>query len=315
MKSIKHFDFYELDEIAQVVSDNPGLRLNKNLLVIDSSWQYFNPSRYGMRIEGSASVEFIFFRSLLGGVGVKYNSPFIRDEDKIFFVDKNLFNIPCSEVVGSTIFHEINSVFHPLSFNKTIFMNYFKDQRSNSGFYINMLFELINSNYSTQKNQHTKAFLHIYRAYEHLAYSFPLIFVSTSKSYEGSYSKLKKYFKDGGDSELAFGKSFISDNVDKLMLDSIITINDSSGYVEKVLLKLSINNFITFDNGVISFPLQLVWDMVIEVRNKYFHHLAGMGSSFNSQLLVDSDEFFKYINKPALTLLAAIYFSILTKRL
>ncbi|MDK2376217.1 hypothetical protein [Serratia fonticola] len=302
MKIIKHFEFYEVDEI-------------QSNMIFNSSWVFFNPQRYGLRIDNNSSAEFILLRVLLGGVYVKYKSPYISNEKQLFLLHENLFKIPCVNVSNKTLMHEIIGTFTPYSFNKKVLNDYFLSQRSNSNFYINMLFEVVNSIYDSKRGQHTKSFLHIYRAFEHLAYSFPLIFVSTASSYEKSYGKLKKYFQDGGDSELAFGRQFIDDNIDSNMLESVVVIEKNCQYISKVFRQLSISDSINFETNKISFPLKLVWDMVIEIRNRYFHHLTGMGNSFNSQLLIDADEFFKVIVPSATTLLSSIYFSILTKRL
>ncbi|WP_284603307.1 hypothetical protein [Dickeya dadantii] len=300
MKTIKHFDYFEIDTVSNFESHE---------------WNFFNPNRYGMRIDDNSSVEYVFFRVLIGGVACKYNSPYIDEKRKTFFFDKNLYKNPISSVKAKTLLSELYSIMYPLDFNKKYFMDYFKQQRSNSGFYMNLLLEFSNAIHSMNQNHHTKAFIHIYRAYEHLAYSFPLVFVATATSYERSYQTLKQYFKDGGDSELKFGKQFMMDNVDSLMLDSIVKIDNNDGYFGKVVSKLSSNNAFDITPSYVSFPLKATWDMVIEIRNRYFHYLAGMGNSFGSEFFFDSDEFFRLINKPALNLLASMYFSILTKKL
>ncbi|KHS99960.1 hypothetical protein ACI51Z_13445 [Pectobacterium carotovorum] len=300
MKTIKHFDYFEVDATSKF----------KN-----ADWDLFNPDRYGMRINNNSPVEYIFFRSLIGGLACKYNSPYIKERNKFFLFDENLYKNPISSVKGKTLLSELYNVIYPLDFNNKSFMSYFNEQRSNSGFYINLLLEFSNAIYSMNFNHHTKAFIHIYRAYEHLAYSFPLVFVSTAKSYERSYGKLKQYFKDGGDSELQFGKQFVMDNVDSLMLDSIVQVIDKKSYLSNVVNRLSSKNAFTISPGIVSFPLKTTWDMVVEIRNRFFHNLTGMGNSFDSQLIIDSDEFFRLINKPSLILLSSIYFSILTKKL
>jgi len=210
-----------------------------------------------------------------------------------------------------------HDLFSTVGYKKVKLDKCFRDNRSNTLFYINVLLEITNAIQLNSQKRYTQSFLHIYRAFEHIAYSFPLLYLQTQTSYSSTYNTLREYFKDGGNSELAFCKQFVGKLLDASVLASTIDINFTENKVEnkKVLnlLKVS-NNFVTSTYDV-SIKYEDVWDLVVQCRNQYFHHLSGMSNSISSQAMVDSDSFFKSINDIALQLFSTLYLSLLLNRM
>ena len=83
-----------------------------------------------------------------------------------------------------------------------------KHYTSNSKFYDSLLNEILHFYYYHNKKSDFSAYIHLYRAYEYVSYTFPLIFVSNSINYENSYKELQKFFSGKGE-ELAFFRVFL----------------------------------------------------------------------------------------------------------
>ncbi|WP_461606901.1 hypothetical protein [Aeromonas rivipollensis] len=278
---------------------------------IGYEWSFYNHKRFGLRIKNACSVEYIFLRLLSGGVVIENGEDF-------FISDKNYFSNPISTATGSTsLLSNFIFIFGSGKLSPKDIVNVFNDNLSNSSFYKNLCLELAQLLLSENKRNFTKAFIHLYRLFESISFTFPLYYVKKEKTYNGAYSTLKSYFDDGGKSELAFCKSFIEKNVDSAILDAtqpIVFTNNKSGNI-KVLKKLKIGNHIDFSSSDPIIETKFVWDLIIESRNRYFHNLSGMGNSFTSGDIPEPDAFFQGLLPLGLHLLSSIYLSIIYHRL
>ncbi|MDQ2194797.1 MULTISPECIES: hypothetical protein [unclassified Vibrio] len=272
----------------------------------------FNKDRYNLTFSQVSSVEQCLLRVLTGGVSIEN-----RNANYEFSVIDNYFYNPIKDVSDKTLMYLWHDMFSDEGFSKKKLNECFHRNRSNSGFYVNVLLEITNALQSKSQSRDTQAFLYIYRAFEHIAYSFPLMYLQNEVSYSKTYDTLKKYFSDGGNSELAFCKQFIEKLLDSSLLDSTINIEFERNTVENVkvlnLLKVS-NKFVPSTYGT-SIKYRDVWDLVVECRNRYFHHLSGMSNSISSEIMIDSDSFFRTINTIALQLFSTIYLYLLLNRM
>ena len=57
----------------------------------------------------------------------------------------------------------------------------------NKIFYDNLNNEFLNFHYNTYKNNHTVAFLHLYRILEYTSYTFPLLYAVSTKDFSNSF--------------------------------------------------------------------------------------------------------------------------------
>ncbi|ELE7615386.1 hypothetical protein RB978_004279 [Vibrio vulnificus] len=294
MMKIKHYTFSD-----SIYFDKHGLGDKSNL-------------KSYLGLTTNSSVELCIIRLLMGGVSVSNNV-----SGDSFETENNYFLNPVDTRSSRSIISDYKRVFDFSLLGCEDIVECLNMNRTNSSFFINILFELSHALNDAKKGSHVQSFLHIYRAYEHISYSFPLIYLSTEVSYANTYKSLKDYFSDGGDSELKFCKQFIGKILPESILASTldVTFTNNKSENEKVLKRLSVGNSFEFNSFSVKIEFQYVWDLVVELRNKYFHHLSGMSNSISSQQLACPNSFFKEINTLALQLFAVIYLNIVQSRI
>lgn len=204
--------------------------------------------------------------------------------------------------------------------------NYYKYciNRGNKIFFDNLLLEFCNYFYQTKRENHSTAFLHLYRATELISFCFPLHFASKSKSYKSTYNSLKEFFTKT-DGELSFFKQFVNNHLFKgnsiLDIDLDIHIKQSNSLLQEqyfnAIKKLcDKNNNITVKhttpNSKISISRRGLTCLIMDLRNRYFHLLSGdFNDNFSSSELAEVDLFYKNVNKNIINWLSLIYIEIL----
>lgn len=277
---------------------------------ISYEWSYYNRPIFNLRISNTCSIEYIFLRLLSGGI-------VIDDGRNIFLSKENYFSNPISLTGAGSLLSNFKFIFGSEKLRAEDIINALLENRSNSVFYKNLCIELAQLLTSMRSGSFTKAFLHLYRSFESISFTFPLYYVKREGTYSGAYSRLKSYFDNGGQSELHFCKSFINKYVDSTILDAMQVIKFDSNKTAniKTLKKLTFASDIDFSSSDPMIATKYVWDLIVESRNRYFHNLSGMGNSFTSSHLPDPDSYFKELIPIGLHLLSNIYLSIISYRL
>lgn len=270
-----------------------------------------NPDRFGLRLGVGSTAEFCLLRLVLGSVIVENTAT-----KAVFESTVNYSLNPLASTAGRSLISLFHDAF-PAAFKRNDLLACLNKNRSNTSFYLNILFELSHTLICTGNERHTQAFIHLYRVYEHIAYTFPLLYLRKETSYGKTYNTLKEYFADGGDSEIAFCRQFIEKSLNDVVLASPITIDfrDDSEVNMNVINRLAVSNKLVSTTYAVSVCYRDVWDLIIEIRNKYFHHLSGRSNSIDSQQLVNPDSFFECINRIGLQLFSTLYLSIVTSRM
>ncbi len=196
-----------------------------------------------------------------------------------------------------------------------------KNQAKNLNLYKELFHEFASYFYESKMGQFTKAFLHLYRIIEFSAYSFPIVWASKTNDYEGTFRKLREYFSDPRRGELGVFKIFICDFLDSTFLKSQLTLNVLSLHPDwQIRYYNSLLKAITSIKGVpvsstphsqIAIEAEIMLDLAITIRNKYFHFLSGDKNNFDSEDIPDSNEFFAIINEPLANWLAIILFELI----
>ena len=173
-----------------------------------------------------------------------------------------------------------------LVYLNTLFGN--KKLNSNNSYYERIYYELIKCLIAYFDKDFVKSFIYLYRIIESSSFSIPMIYASKSKSYDSSFEILKKYFtKDGG--ELSLFKTYIkSRKEDETIFKYTIDINLSdyteitgdSEYQKHIFATLkSAANKSDLESeeeyNKLSFKFEGCLDLIVNVRNKYFHLLSG----------------------------------------
>lgn len=163
------------------------------------------------------------------------------------------------------------------------------------------------------------SFLHIYRILERISYIFPLIYVSNSHNYVGTFNKVKNYFTKP-DSELGFFRIFLKDFMENDVVfqsgtaDFVFShTNLSVNEVQFKLLKRYFGNKISSEvpNSSISIKYADLLDLIVELRNRYFHFKSAEVPNINQKEIIDEDVFFAIMNDTFLNWIAYIFFKII----
>ena len=117
---------------------------------------------------------------------------------------------------------------------------------SNRNFYDDLLNEVLDFYYYQSRESYFSAFIHLYRIYEYISYTFPLIFITKSVNYSESYKELQSFFSGKGE-ELAFFRVFMQKT---FLLDDYIY---SELYKESYEISLSKSGVNLFKNELNTF--------------------------------------------------------------
>lgn len=184
--------------------------------------------------------------------------------------------------------------------------DHLNSQRVNHALFHQLLSEIAKSMLNQRLGRHLAAFVHSYRAIENLSYAFPLFYCRYSKEYSKVYAQLREFFKGG---ELDFCSNFYS----RLICDDGLEQSQSSIEFEGVYqsefakhLTSQINwtvdkkgtkALVEISPNVIGLRLRDNFDLIVNIRNSYFHHLSGSSKNSSSKDIKDPDSFFKPINE------------------
>jgi len=237
----------------------------------------------------------------------------------------------------------LNNIIHLLS-NKTSFIKlqkYLEDLNledlneliidrkisfRNKAFYDNLANEFFNFYYFTYKENHTIAYLHLYRILEYISYTFPLLYSLKTKDFSKSFDSLRTLFsgeKDKG--ELKVFKDFIVEifskekNYERMTID-INIISNSDEYNEKIFKTLKnicskdiFDSTYEVENSKLSVKFTEFSSFIITIRNRFFHLKNSQASNIHSIDIIDSEHFFSLINKKCAYFISLLTFEIIAK--
>lgn len=194
----------------------------------------------------------------------------------------------------------------------------------NNRFYRELLFEFYNYFYQKHYGNNTAAFLHLYRVLESAAYIIPIIWSSKAQSYEGTFQLLSKYFGDPRVGELGALRKFLLDFFDaenspasiynvhtRLQITSLYP-DWQSRYFETISENINSDDiYSSTPYTEIDIKFGGLTELMIKVRNKYFHFLSGKDYRITSDDVPDPDEFFGIFNEYIANWLSIILFQAL----
>ena len=199
---------------------------------------------------------------------------------------------------------------------KRLISDYINSQRPNHALFSPLLNEISRAIINNKNDRGLSAFVHIYRAVESSSYSFPLFYCRYEREYIKVFSQLKEFFKGG---ELDFCNNFFQHLLGKDGLKGIpMRINFSGPYaVELADCMTSISWIVDKKNNIssissisptaVEIKFEHCFDLIIRIRNVFFHQLSGSNSSISSSKVKDADKFFEPINEVGLQVLAYMY--------
>lgn len=156
-----------------------------------------------------------------------------------------------------------------------------------------------------------EAFVHIYRSLEFMSYSFPLIYASKSMNYRGSYENLKKFMSGDSEGELKFFKTFLGELFKGNLLFEyefdVFFLDGNESKIKAELQQVLHNISYTFEGNTMTVKFANVIDLLVTLRNRYFHMLVGKGTYNFHDVTYDKRDIFRAINPVFINFLAMIY--------
>ncbi|ENV71482.1 hypothetical protein F946_03161 [Acinetobacter johnsonii ANC 3681] len=218
-------------------------------------------------------------------------------------------------------FYELPGSIQPLNQNLGGYFNITNQELAdcisanvNRALYKELFFEFCSYFFAKQKGNNETAFIHIYRILERISYAFPLIWASKQNDYYGTFDKLKKFFEKKDAKELNAFKMFLSSFLGSTLLSvnseiNLFSVEDDwkALHYQSLISLIGEDNAESFlENERVTIKNNLVIDLIVNVRNKYFHALTGKDQSFTSEHLICPNEFFECINSVCISWLAFI---------
>lgn len=228
----------------------------------------------------------------------------------------------------SIISYSANPYLSPLIFKKLIYPDYKvselesyinKTKYTNIKFFKNLNQEVLLFFYQTSKRNHTTAFLHVYRMLEYISYTFPLIYAAKGKEYFQTFESLQSFFTQSNQ-ELSFLSRFLEYFLDtdwgkdanaeiRFISTPLEARKDHFSIIKECIEQSRIVHKI--DDELLVVKYKHIIDLVITVRNRYFHFQSNRNYNIQSSRLGDSDEFFKNINFISFNWISYIYIKVL----
>jgi len=260
------------------------------------------------------SNEAVLIRLLCGTLRVKY----IANGEEKEVIQDTIYSIPGNSDDRTLLQSVFQDFFGLTNFElqeKTIIDSYIRKNRRNHFVHENLLSELTSAIVWQEKSP-IESFVHIYRALEFISYSFPLIYAAKSTDYRGTYEKLKKFMSGESSGEIKFFKTFISE----LFRDNILInykfeayfLNGCEGKVEAELQRMIDTTYYEFDGNTMKIRLINIVDMLVTLRNRYFHMLVGQGKENFYDVSYDKRDLFSALNPIFINWLSLVYKEIVT---
>jgi hypothetical protein len=197
--------------------------------------------------------------------------------------------------------------------------HYLQKAHAQQSYYKELLLEVLHYLRRTKQGQHSMAFLHLYRFLERVSYVFPITYALRSDNFKGTYESFKAYISGDKTGELKFFQKFQFAVIEEAVRESSMKFDfqslpyggEATGY--RLIKKFSSANYLVSDTSDLEVTIegQGVIELVVNLRNRFFH--AGSGHVDNVSLLdlPDPDGFFGRVNENFISWLAIVYFQTL----
>ena len=149
-----------------------------------------------------------------------------------------------------------------------------------------------------------------------MSYSFPLIYAAKSMDYRGSYKHLKDFMRGESEGELKFFKKFLEvlfkDNYIYDYEFDVFFMNGTELLIEAEFQRVIKENYYSFDGNTMHIGFANVIDLILTIRNHFFHMLIGKGGDNFYDTTYDKRDIFEALNPVFINWLTMIYREIAT---
>ena len=192
---------------------------------------------------------------------------------------------------------------------------------NNKSFYSGILSEVSHFMLHEKNKSHTSAFIYIYRVLEKISDAFPLIYSSKTQDFIKCFKDLKDLMSGSSDkSELKFFKAFIlklykDDSISDTSVDIKIDARNSDvkEQIFKTMKEVSGEQMLhedTVEYDTLAIKYCEMGSFIISIRNRFFHNSNDRSNNIESHRIVDSDEFFSFINPMAMYWISMVFLGV-----
>lgn len=198
-----------------------------------------------------------------------------------------------------------------------------KTLSDNRAFYHDILSEFNQYFLQSRRGAHTSAFVFLYRIVERLSYSVPLLYMSSSKDYYGTFKELKTLMADDKIGELGMFRKFLGQGafLDQLILDRVYEIRFSEDLEIDQAYVASVRRFFNLLIPVgpslerVGCKFLDIHDLLVTIRNRFFHTRSGDGqSNISLRSISDPDHFFSTLNPVFCSFLSIVTLQSMAKK-
>ncbi len=192
-----------------------------------------------------------------------------------------------------------------------------KLKRRNFRYFQELFDEICAYHLAISARNYVQAFVHEYRMIEYIAYAYPLIYAIRSQDFYTTFGHLEQYVKNEGKGELGFlqkaiskifeGSEIFNTSFD-ISLDSIGNANIRNSY------RSIFSNYIqqkwlheSTSDSIFAIKFNSVGSVLIELRNKIFHHSVNTSNNILSSKLFDINLFMELVTPTFFTWLGVVY--------
>lgn len=179
--------------------------------------------------------------------------------------------------------------------------------------------ELCNYYFAVNDNNYVAAFVHEYRMIEYIAYAYPLIYAVRSNDFYMTFGHLKNFVSNQGKGELSFFQSAIN----KIFADDILSTSFdislesiSNENVKNIYCEI-LRNYIkpewlhtSTTDDLFAIKFNQVSSVLIELRNKIFHHSVNTHNNLLASRILDMNFFMKLITPTFFNWLSVVYLEV-----
>lgn len=180
--------------------------------------------------------------------------------------------------------------------------------------------ELCNYYFAVYDNNYVAAFVHEYRMIEYIAYAYPLIYAVRSNDFYMTFGHLKNFVNNQGKGELSFFQSAINkifNNNDILSTSFDISLESISNETVKNIYCGILRSYIkpewqhtSTTDDLFAIKFNQVSSVLIELRNKIFHHSVNTHNNLLASRLLDMNFFMKLITPTFFNWLSVVYLEV-----
>lgn len=267
-----------------------------------------------LSLHSRSPISQVLFRTLLGGVRIDLAGGRSALQNRNFFV----LDAPVTR--GFSLGEDILRAFPGLGMQDrngnflayTIVKSlgdFFNAVGTNKGFFEVLLNEIARSFVASKNGNDLSGFVYIYRALEHMSYALPFFHARHATNYIKAFNDLRNLIASG-DGELRFCDKFIGNIFSqdpvfksykyKFMFDAVYSVG-FEGYIKTHHSKCCV-----VTAGGVEVEFLKAFGFLVDVRNKFFHHLSGSNQSASSREIVDADAFFRPINEIAWSIISLV---------